>query len=155
MPTGKHELVHAGVHVPGRPALPDPAEPVEPAAPPSPLALAAPLVPPEPLRPPTPPLPAGPASVVMSPGSGPVVGGAQRVHSAAKYPPLLERMSDLHWCTPMVPVDAQVHGSVWPGGAHSAPVGGGGMVIPVEPALLGPASTFAPLPAEPLGMSWF
>jgi hypothetical protein len=29
------------------------------------------------------------------------------------------------------------------------------MVIPVEPALPAPASTFAPLPPEPLGMTWF
>ena len=65
---------------------------------------------------------------------------------------MLERLSPLHWCTPSVPVDAQVQGSVSPI-LHSVPPGAGGAVMPVVPAP--PPSTGAKLPVPaPLGMVW-
>ena len=150
MPTGKHEFVHAGVQLPGRPAADVPAEPLEPDEPPEPLEPDEPLEPPEPLA--LPALPAVPPSAVTSPGLGITTGGAHCVHSVAKYPPIFERPSALHWCTPSVPVDMHMQGSVAPI-LHSVPVeDGGAVIIPVEPALPAPTPARAALPPEPFGM---
>jgi hypothetical protein len=109
MPTGKHEFVQAGVQLPGRPPAAVPAEP--PLEPPEPLVL---VEPPEPAEPLEPALPALPPSLVTSPGSGFITGGAHCVHSVVKNPPIFERPSALHWCTPSVPVDMHMQGSVAP-----------------------------------------